>query len=40
MVEQGTDVVDEERVEHLRDLLFVGELEGSLERDPGGAMSV
>lgn len=40
MVEQGTDVVDEERVEHLRDFLFVGELKGSLERDPGGGMSV
>lgn len=34
VVEESADVVDEDWVEGLRDLFFVGEFEGSFERDP------
>lgn len=35
MIKQGSDVVHEERIQMLRDLFLVGELEGSFERNPG-----
>jgi len=34
VVEESSDIVDEERVEQFGDLFFVGEFEGTLERNP------